>query len=126
MINHCEEIIDDNRFIINKGNVEEEVKLVKEKKNKYYPEIVSIDVANLSLNKKEKRRFIPYLIYDDLFDCFSYNKKILLENPIIDLSINHWFDNRIINKDPSIDKIKIDKLNFNQINLNLFDIKRLL
>ena len=126
MINYCEEQIDNNKFIIKKGGVEEEVKLCKEKKNKFYPEIVSVDVDNLSLNKKEKRRFIPYLVYDDLFDCFSYNKKKLLENPPSDLSINHWFENRIINKDPSIDKIKIDELNFNQINLSLFDIKRLL
>ncbi|NVM17778.1 MAG: hypothetical protein HWN80_08675 [Candidatus Lokiarchaeota archaeon] len=124
--NHCEEIIDNNRFIINEGDKEEEVKLYREKKNKYYPEIVSVDVENLSLNKKEKRGFTPYLIYDDLFDCFSYNKKELLENPTNDLSIDHWFENRIINKDPSIDKIKIDELYFNQINLSLFDIKRLL
>jgi len=126
MIHYCEEQIDNNELIIRKGDFEEEVKLYKEKKNKYYPEIVSVDVDNLSLNKREKRRFIPYLIYDDLFDCFSYNKKKILENPSYDLSINYWFENRIINKDPSIDKIKIDELNFNQINLNLFDIKRLL
>lgn len=126
MINYCEEQIDNNKFIIKKGEIEEEVKLCKEKKNKYYPEIVTVDVDNLYLNKKEKRRFIPYLIYDDLFDCFSYNKKKLLENPINDLSIDYWFENRIINKYPSIDKIKNDDLNFNQINLSLFDIKRLL
>ena len=126
MINYCEEKIDNNKFIIKKGDTEEEVKLYKEKNNKYYPEIVHVDVDNLSLNKKEKRHFVPYLIYDDLFDCFSYNKKKLLENRTNDFSINCWFENRIINKDPSIDKIKIYELYFNQINLSLFDIKRLL
>lgn len=126
MINYCEEKIENNKFIIKKGDTEEEVKLYKEKNNKYYPEIVSVDVDNLSLNKKEKRHFIPYLIYDDLFDCFSYNKKKLLENPTNDLSINCWFENRIINKYPSIDKIKIDEFYFNQTNLSLFDVKRLL
>ncbi|GAH96204.1 unnamed protein product, partial [marine sediment metagenome] len=64
--------------------------------------------------------------YDDLFDCFSYNKKKLLENPINDLSMNFWFENRIINKEPIIDKFKLDGLCNNQINLSLFDIKRLL
>lgn len=126
MINYCEEKIENNKFIIKKGDTEEEVKLYKEKNNKYYPEIVSVDVDILSSNKKKKRSFIPYLIYDDLFDCFSYNKKNLLENPINDLSINSWFENRIINKEPIIDKFKLDGLYNNQLNLSLFDIKRLL
>jgi len=126
MINHCEEKIENNIFIIKKGDTEEEVQLYKEKNNKCYPEIVSVDVDNLSLNKKQKRSFIPYLIYDDLFDCFSYNKKKLLENPKDNLLINYWFENRIINKDTTIDKFRIDELYFNQIDLSLFDIKRLL
>ncbi|GAJ01104.1 unnamed protein product, partial [marine sediment metagenome] len=50
------------------------VELYSEKKEKYYPKIITIKI-----DKKLKMNFVPYLVYDDILDIFSYNKKILLE-----------------------------------------------
>jgi len=79
MIEYFREKIEKNSFeIIVKGKVQN-VKLYLEKKKKYHPQIISIDIFNVNTNRRKKMEFVPYLIYDDLLDCFSYNKKKLAE-----------------------------------------------
>ncbi len=123
MIKHSQDIIEDNIFFIKKDNSEENVKLYKEKKNTYHPEIIKVKTFDFSINKHLKKYFVPYLIYDDLFECFSYNKQILIEHPERILPMSLWIKNRIINKEPIIDKFKVKKLAPNTINLNDINIK---
>jgi len=79
MIEYFRKKIEKNSFeIIVKGKVQN-VKLYLEKKKKYHPQIISIDIFNVNTNRRKKMEFVPYLIYDDLLDCFSYNKKKLAE-----------------------------------------------
>lgn len=105
IINYFQERIEQNIFQIkNKGSIKT-VQLYKEKKNNYYPEIVSIDVYNLNKNKIKQLNFVPYLIYDDIFDSFSYNKMLLNEDSQKALGINSWEKNSIINKILKTNKI---------------------
>ena len=123
MIKHSQDIIEDNIFFIKKDNSEENVKLYKEKKNTYHPEIIKIETFDFSINKHLKKYFVPYLIYDDLFECFSYNKQILIEHPERMLPMSLWIKNRIINKEPIIDNFDVKKLAPNTINLNDINIE---
>ena len=61
--------------------------------------------------------FIPYLIYDDILDIFSYNKKILLEGKQTPVDIIIWKNNRIINKDTNI--------NYNKVLLKDFELEKI-
>lgn len=123
MIKHSQDIIEDNIFFIKKDNSEEQIKLYKEKKNTYHPEIIKVETYDFSLNKHLRKYFVPYLIYDDLFECFSYNKQILIEHPERMLPMSLWIKNRIINKEPIIDKFNVKKLAPNTINFNDINIK---
>ena len=79
MISYFREKIEQNNFKIQlKGEIQN-VKLYVEKKNKYHPQITSIDIFDVKTNRSKKMFFVPYLIYDDLLDCFFYDKKILTE-----------------------------------------------
>lgn len=77
-------------------------------------------MENLTDNMPKRMNFVVNLTYDDIFDSFSYNIKILLESlqSAINLTIPNY--NRIIKKRSSINQIykeTIDKLNLKQINL---------
>lgn len=79
MITYFREKIEQNSFkILLKGELQT-VKLYLEKKNKYHPQITSIDIFDAKTNRNKKMEFVPYLIYDDLLDCFFFDKKILTE-----------------------------------------------
>lgn len=120
VIKYFKDKIEENKFqIIEKGKVKI-VHLYKEKKDKYYPDIIPIGVKNLKKNKINKLTFVPYLIYDDLLDCFAYNKKLLndkIEQPI---DILLWKNKEIINKRSNINKNNQD---FNIKNFKITNIK---
>jgi len=101
------------------------VKLYKEKNNQYYPEIVSIDVNDLKNDKKRFMNFVPYLIYDDIIDVFSYNKKLLMENSQNTIDLKIWNNNSIINKRSNIKKDKFGKI-LKNFELKRFDLEILL
>ncbi len=106
---YCEKIInyfkkkmeDNNIMIIRKNEIISE-KLYNEKKQKFYPNIISIETKNLTNNKLANMEFVPYLIYDDLIDTFSYNK-ILVSNSRQNCDFKIFKTNRIINKVTRID-----------------------
>lgn len=79
MITYLREKIEQNSFKIQIKGKLQQVKLYLEKKKKYHPQIISIDIINAKTNHSRKMEFVPYLIYDDLLDCFFYDKKILTE-----------------------------------------------
>ena len=79
MITYFREKIEQNSFKIQRKGELQNVKLYVEKKNKYHPQITSIDILYAKTNRSKKMEFVPYLIYDDILDCFFYDKKILTE-----------------------------------------------
>lgn len=59
-----------------------------------------------NLKKKKLRMyFVPYLIYDNIIDIFSYNKKSLLDCPQTAIDLKTWNYNGIINKRSNLDYI---------------------
>ncbi len=79
VITYFREKIEQNSFKIHIKGELQNVKLYLEKKNKYHPQITSIDIFDAKTNRSKKMEFVPYLIYDDLLDCFFFDKKILTE-----------------------------------------------
>lgn len=114
LISYCDSIIDylrlkieNNIFKINKDNIIKEEKLYIEKKNKCYPLSLEITVKDLSINEIYEMKFVPYLIYDDLLNCFAYNKSLLKENEgdqFINFQIYEKYD--LINKSTHLDKFE--------------------
>jgi len=105
IINYFQEKIEQNTFQIKDMDLIKTVQLYKERKEHYYPEIISTNVNILNRNNIKRMNFVPYLIYDDIFDTFSYNKKILDEGIQKPLDINIWEKNGIINKTLKTNKI---------------------
>ena len=93
IISFTREKIESNLILIKEEDSTKEVKLYLEKKEKYYPQIIAIKI-----DKKTKMSFIPYLIYDDILDIFSYNKKILRECKQVPVDMTIWKSKGIINK----------------------------
>jgi len=119
IINYFQEKIEQNSFQIKEEGLIESVQLYKERKEQYYPEIISINVNNINRNGIKQMNFVPYLIYDDIFETFSYNKKILDEEIQKPFYMNNWKNNSIINK-----IIKTNKINYQrQKKFELSDIR---
>ena len=129
LIEYCESIINYFRNKIERNlfftkNDEGKYKLEKlylERRKKYFPLEIEIPIHNLKTDKTTNMKFVPYLIYDDLLDCFSYNKKLLM-NGDIPINLKVYEDNKIINKTSTNDeirtissKIELEKLNLEEI-----------
>jgi len=87
--------------------------------------MISINITNLQTNKRIKRNFIPYLIYDDILDIFSYNKKILHEGKQITVDMTNWKCKGIINKRSNLDQNNI-KGDIKSLDLQKSDLEMLL
>lgn len=119
-IKYFRDRIENNQIKIFEKGVLKTVELYKEKRSKYYPELIPIEVKNLKMNKVNKLTFVPYLIYDDILDCFTYNKKLLDDAELKPLNMTTWKNYGIINKRSNIDN---SKYNYNLKNFNLKNIK---
>lgn len=117
VITYFREKIEQNNFQINVKGEKKIVQLYLEKKNQYLPRIISIDIFNIRNNRTKKMAFVPYLIYDDLIDCFTYNKSTLIEEQKKANLINLHVLNTIIKKRSNILKYN-DKFVFNDLKLN--------
>jgi len=93
IISYTREKIENNVILIKEEGSTKTVQLYLEKKEKYYPQIIAIKI-----DKKTKMNFIPYLIYDDILDIFSYNRILLNEGKQIPVDMSIWKCNGIINK----------------------------
>ncbi len=93
IISYTREKIENNVILIKEEGSIKTVKLYLEKKEKYYPQIITIKI-----DKKTKMNFIPYLIYDDILDIFSYNRILINEGKQIPIDMTIWKCNGIINK----------------------------
>jgi hypothetical protein len=119
MITYFKRKIEQNSFKVQIKGELQIVKLYREKKTKYHPQITSIDIFNTKTNRSKKMFFVPYLIYDDLLDCFFYDKKILIEEKKTLNYINlRDFNKIIINKS---DNVKTSGKSFNLKDLKLND-----
>ncbi len=120
----CEKRINENSILIETMQKEDNVKLYKEKiaiykesgkkvkKVQYHPELVDIDVFDLSKKglfstiegsksfledlKVKKRKYIPLLFYDDLLECMLYNLKKLEEGDDNILDPSFLLDQKVI------------------------------
>ena len=119
-IKYFKERIEGNKIQITEKGALKTVKLYREKKEKYYPDIISIDVENIKKNKINKLTFVPYLIYDDILDCFAYNKKLLENNVKKTIDLKLWKDMGIINIRSNINK---SQKSFSLKNFNLNNLK---
>lgn len=111
IINYFRNKIESNVFKVNKDNKIKEETLYLEKKNKFFPLIIKIPVHNKINNKDYEMGFVPYLIYDDLLDCFYYNKKLLKSNKKNTLNLKVYKNNEIINTRTNITDIKLIESN---------------
>jgi len=93
IISYTREKIENNVILIKEEGSIKTVKLYLEKKEKYYPQIITIKI-----DKKTKMNFIPYLIFDDILDIFSYNRILINEGKQIPIDMTIWKCNGIINK----------------------------
>jgi hypothetical protein len=88
-----------NQFQINQN---EFVEFYKTRKGKLYPEALKKEII---INDSIKTYyFVPYLIYDDIFECIEFNKQNLIKQNV-NLSNSFKQLNKIINKGLSIIKI---------------------
>ncbi len=112
IISYTREKIENNVILIKEEGSTKTVQLYLEKKEKYYPQIIAIKI-----DKKTKMNFIPYLIYDDILDIFSYNRILLNEGKQIPVDMSIWKCNGIINK--------YSTLNYSNGYVRDFDLKKI-
>jgi hypothetical protein len=117
MIRYFRDKIEQNSFKIQMKGEIKIVKLFLEKKNQSHPQITSIDIFDAKTNRSRKMFFVPYLIYDDLLDCFFYDKKILTEEKKTLNYINLRDLNKIIIKKSDNSK-SIKSFNLKDLKLN--------
>ena len=105
IINYFRNKIEKNIFFVRKMDSFDIEKLYLERRKKYFPLEIEIGINDLNTNESNDMKFVPYLIYDDLLDCFSYNKTLLM-NADIPINLKVYEDNKIINKTSTIDDIR--------------------
>ncbi|MFX1496620.1 MAG: hypothetical protein ACFFBH_03745 [Promethearchaeota archaeon] len=120
IINYIRNKIEENLFQIDlHGEIKVE-KLYLERKNKFYPLIIKMPVHNKINDKDYEMGFVPYLIYEDLLDCFSYNLNLLKARDKNTINLKVYEDIQLINKRSNISDIEDFKLN--NITVNIQDI----
>lgn len=117
LIKYCDTIIEYFRDKLEINNIEirvdseiQSVQIYKEKKQKFYPQPIYIDVKSIKEVKPKKKVLIPYLIYDDIIDVFSYNKKLLTEKSQIPLDLLVYERNEMILKESNIEFYEHDSI----------------
>ncbi|TFF87398.1 MAG: hypothetical protein EU548_10360 [Promethearchaeota archaeon] len=133
LINHCKKLItyfrnkiENNKITIIEDRKEKIVKLSKERKSKFYPDIIEHDIVLLEDYRVKKMNFIPYLIYDDILDCYSYNKKLLIEGKKQPYNLELWIRNHIINKRSNIKNINWDVCDLSNFDISKVNIDKLI
>ena len=102
MVNYFKTALESNSIQIKVNQEIREEKIYTEKKNKYYPQPIYIDVKRKNEKNMKKMVFIPYLIYDDLIDVFFYNQKMLVERAKSPINIQIYKNYGIIIKGSNI------------------------
>ena len=104
MINYFKSRLENNSIKLRHHGVIIEEILYFEKRGKYFPSILSLQVNDY--NKKGVRStmcFVPYLIYDDIIDVFYYNQIVIKNTMKSQINLNVFENNKIIIKGSKID-----------------------
>ena len=98
-----------------------EDKIYFTRKAKYFPKIIEIKAkkfrGGIVRDTIEKMHFVPYLIYDDLLDIFSYNKKLLTKKNQNPYNLVFYKENGII--------LKYTNITSYDLNYNIQDVSEL-
>lgn len=117
IINYFKDNLEQNSIrVVENGEVTSK-KIFKEKKGNYHPEIVPLDIKILNKDKVKKKFFVPYLIYDDIIDCFSYNRKLLNENSQAPCDLNIFLNRNILCEQEDKNKHNLKDFNFYDIDV---------
>ena len=117
IIKYFKDILEQNSIrVVENGELTNKM-IYKEKKGKFYPEIVPVDVTIFKKNKVKKKFFVPYLIYDDIIDCFSYNRKILNEKSQTPFDMNVLLHRNIIHELEDKNNRKLKEFTFYDIDV---------
>ncbi len=74
VIDYCNERLESNRIDIYYNKKLIEKRMYKIKREQYYPDILEYDYQILGTDKIQRKAFVPIMIYDDLLECFLFNK----------------------------------------------------
>ena len=106
MIDYYDSLLEfiDNKIMKNQFQISqnEVVEFYKTRKEKLYPEALKKEI--ISDNSIKTYYFVPYLIYDDIFECIQFNKQNLIKQTV-NLGNSFRQLNEILNKGLSIIKI---------------------
>lgn len=77
IIKYANQRIEENKILIDYKGKELERALYKKKKENFYPDIFEVDIFDSEKQKTIRKAFVPVFIYDDLLECYLYNKKMI-------------------------------------------------
>jgi hypothetical protein len=97
LINHAETRFNSNEIrIFHKATLITK-KMYKKKKEKFLPDIFEFDVDHYDTGKTARKALIPLFFYDDLLECFLYNKMQLEKEEELEyFAFQYFLDNDII------------------------------
>lgn len=81
IIDYCNERLKSNIIEIYYKEKLIEKRMYKIKRDHYFPDIFEYDYQILGTDKTQRKAFVPIMIYDDLLECFLFNK-MQIENII--------------------------------------------
>jgi hypothetical protein len=119
IIKYFRKKIESNKFKTFEKNKITLQKLYFERRKKVFPTIAKIQVYKRASSQYERLGFVPYLIYDDILDCFFYNKTQLEKKVKKAIDLKVYEDNLIINKGFSLwsSKKYVRTTRFDKLNL---------
>ena len=122
MVEYFRDKIENNILLTCYKNKVKESKIYFEKRRNIFPNIVDLQIYDKANKKFKVMGFVPYLIYDDLLDCFFYNKTLLKKHQKKAINLKVYEDNLIIKKGSTLSSSKnylrttrINKLDINQL-----------
>jgi len=118
VLKYLEKRIKKNEFmIIDDNEVLKSKKIFKKRGGKLFPDSIKIKFYSNEKKKKVTMKLLPYLIYGDLYDVFSYNLQLIndTDKSTINRVLTAYKDNKIINKGSNIYEFSIREIELDNI-----------
>ncbi|MHA1619525.1 MAG: hypothetical protein ACTSVZ_09595 [Promethearchaeota archaeon] len=74
IIQLCDDEVKKNSLSIDFKGKKISKPLYKKKANQIHPNIFEVDIYNTKKQKSNRKAFVPLFVYDDLLDCYLFNK----------------------------------------------------
>ncbi|MHA1673642.1 MAG: hypothetical protein ACTSYI_08430 [Promethearchaeota archaeon] len=74
IIKYCNEQVEQNSIQVDYKGKTISKRLYKKKSDRIFPDIYEVDIYNTLKQKTNRKAFVPLFVYDDLLDCYLYNK----------------------------------------------------